>query len=83
MLVILHQETSSPGRVGMMLQDMGYALDMRRPPLGQPLPGTLADHEGAVIFGGPMSANDPDELAVVVPASLGGSVRLARRSGVE
>jgi GMP synthase (glutamine-hydrolysing) len=59
-LIVLHQERSSPGRVGQFLQDMGYALDIRRPPLGDELPQTMADHAGAVIFGGPMSANDPD-----------------------
>ena len=60
-LVVLHQETSTPGRVGLMLQEMGYALDIVRPPMGQELPETLENHEGAVIFGGPMSANDGDE----------------------
>ncbi len=60
-LVVLHQETSSPGRVGLMLQDMGYELDICRPPLGQELPNTLADHTGVVMFGGPMSANDSEE----------------------
>jgi GMP synthase (glutamine-hydrolysing) len=60
-LIVLHQEGSSPGRVGLFLQEMGYALDIRRPPLGHELPSTMEDHAGAVIFGGPMSANDPDE----------------------
>lgn len=60
-LAVLHQETSSCGRLGQMLQQMGYRLDIRRPPLGDTLPSTLEDHAGAVIFGGPMSANDPDE----------------------
>lgn len=60
-LCVLHQETSSCGRLGMMLQAMGYDLDIRRPPLGDPLPDTLAYHAGAVIFGGPMSANDTHE----------------------
>ena len=59
-LIVLHQETSSPGRVGQMLVEMGYPLDIRRPVLGDPLPPTLAHHAGAVIFGGPMSANDPE-----------------------
>ena len=36
-------------------------LDIRRPRFGDPLPETLDDHAGAVIFGGPMSANDPDD----------------------
>lgn len=60
-LIVLHQEASSPGRVGQLLVERGFHLDIRRPPLGDALPGTLADHEGAVIFGGPGSANDPDE----------------------
>lgn len=61
-LVVLHQETSSPGRVGQYLVERGFHLDIRRPPLGDPLPETLAHHAGAVVFGGPMSANDPDEF---------------------
>jgi GMP synthase (glutamine-hydrolysing) len=59
-LIILHQETSSPGRVGDALVRRGYALDIRRPRYGDPLPETMAGHAGAVVFGGPMSANDPD-----------------------
>ena len=39
----------------------GYPLDIRRPRFGEALPDTLDGHAGAVIFGGPMSANDNDE----------------------
>lgn len=60
-LVILHQQHSSPGRIGFELQQLGHALDIRRPRFGDPLPDDLARHAGAVIFGGPMSANDPDD----------------------
>lgn len=60
-LIVLHQERSSPGRVGQMLEEKGFPLDIRRPVLGQELPKTLKDHAGAVVFGGPMSANDPDD----------------------
>jgi GMP synthase (glutamine-hydrolysing) len=60
-LIILHQETSSPGRVGQILQSRGFKLDIRRPVLGDPLPQTLANHYGAIIFGGPMSANDNED----------------------
>lgn len=59
-LVVLHQETSSPGRLGQMLMRRGHRLDVRRPALGDALPPTLAAHAGAVVFGGPMSANDGD-----------------------
>lgn len=61
-LIVMHQELSSPGRVGHLLIEGGFDLDMRRPPLGDPLPETLEDHAGAVVFGGPMSANDTDEF---------------------
>ena len=44
-----------------MLVERGFALDIRRPPLGHPLPDTLERHAGAVMFGGPMSANDSEE----------------------
>nr|WP_156798551.1 glutamine amidotransferase [Ahrensia sp. R2A130] len=61
-LIILHQESSTPGRVGQRLVQRGFELDIRRPPLGCELPETLDDHAGAVMFGGPMSANDPEEF---------------------
>ncbi|MCP5076150.1 MAG: glutamine amidotransferase [Rhodobacteraceae bacterium] len=61
-LIILHQENSTPGRVGQMLVERGFALDIRRPPLGHPLPDSLEHHAGAVMFGGPMSANDKEEF---------------------
>ena len=61
-LIVLHQEHSTPGRVGRLLRERGYPLDIRRPRFGDPLPETMAGHAGAVIFGGPMSANDPDEF---------------------
>jgi GMP synthase (glutamine-hydrolysing) len=60
-LIVLHQEASTPGRIGHVLRDMGYPLDIRRPVLGDPLPATMAGHAAAIIFGGPMSANDPDD----------------------
>ena len=60
-LVVLHQEHSCPARIGHLIRIMGYELDVRRPRFGDPLPTTLADHAGAIIFGGPMSVNDPDD----------------------
>ena len=57
-LIVLHQEHSTPGRIGAALRAMGARLDIRRPCLGEPLPETLAGHEGVVVFGGPMGAND-------------------------
>ncbi|ALA17514.1 MULTISPECIES: glutamine amidotransferase [Chelatococcus] len=60
-LIVLHQEHSTPGRVGRLLAERGHLLDIRRPRFGDPLPQTLELHAGAVVFGGPMSANDPDD----------------------
>ena len=57
-LIVLHQDHSTPGRIGTSLAKRGFALDIRRPSLGEPLPATLAEHAGAIVFGGPMSAND-------------------------
>src|SRR5258708_40235528 len=59
-LVVLHQEHSTPGRVGNVLRALGHRLDIRRPRFGDLLPATLADHAGAAVFRGPLSANDPD-----------------------
>src|SRR5271170_1213663 len=61
-LIVLHQETSTPGRVGNALRALGHRLDIRRPRFGDKLPETLEGHAGAVIFGGPMSANDSDDF---------------------
>ena len=60
-LIVLHQENSTPGRIGNVLRAAGHALDIRRPRFGDVLPQSLDDHAGAVILGGPMSANDPDD----------------------
>jgi GMP synthase (glutamine-hydrolysing) len=61
-LLVLHQEQSTPGRVGHALARLGYPLDIRRPRFGDPLPQTMAHHAGAVVFGGPQSANDAEEF---------------------
>jgi GMP synthase (glutamine-hydrolysing) len=96
-LIVLHQDHSTPGRVGTLLAQRGFALDIRRPSLGEPLPATLAEHAGVIVFGGPMSANDDhldwvrreiDWLAVPLSEDkplLGvclGAQMLARRLGV-
>lgn len=60
-LIVLHQEHSQPGRVGNALRKLGYTLDIRRPRFGDPLPETMEGHAGAIVFGGPMSANDGDD----------------------
>ncbi|MEZ5775149.1 MAG: glutamine amidotransferase [Hyphomicrobiaceae bacterium] len=60
-LVVMHGEHSCAGRIGQLLKRRGYRLDIRKPRFGSALPETLAEHAGAIVFGGPMSANDPDD----------------------
>jgi GMP synthase (glutamine-hydrolysing) len=57
-LIVLHQERSNPGRVAQELRRRGCELDIRRPALGDPLPRSMEAHDAAIVFGGPMSAND-------------------------
>src|SRR5262245_7830477 len=61
-LIVLHQEHSTPGRIGQYLKHRGYPLDVRRPRYDDPLPDTLAEHAGVIIFGGPQSANDREDF---------------------
>jgi GMP synthase (glutamine-hydrolysing) len=57
-LIVVHQEHSSPGRVGEMLLARGCRLDRRCPTLGDPLPQDLSRYDAIVVFGGPQSAMD-------------------------
>ncbi len=59
-LIILHRLESEPGAIGQYLRANGVPLDIRRPRFGDALPASLHGHAGAIVFGGPMSANDPD-----------------------
>ncbi|MEO1148662.1 MAG: glutamine amidotransferase [Cyanobacteria bacterium J06638_22] len=64
-LVVVHQKTSTPGLVGTVLRRAGFRLDIRCPAIGQPLPASLANYAGAVVFGGPMSANDDSTMPFI------------------
>jgi len=59
-LIVLHGPMSTPGRIGNALRALGHSLDIRRPVFGEALPETLDGYAGAVMFGGPNSANDKD-----------------------
>ena len=62
--VIIHKETTSPGKVGERLTSMGYGLDIRAPIFGDALPEDLENYAGVVMFGGPMSVNDDEPYLV-------------------
>lgn len=64
-LIVVQQQTSNPGLVGRVIRENGYQLDIRYPCLGQDLPTSMDDHSGAIIFGGPMSANDDQTIPFI------------------
>lgn len=58
-LMVGHHAAAKPSHVGRWLMDNGFELDIRVPRLGDPLPETMEQHSGVVIFGGHMSATEP------------------------
>jgi GMP synthase (glutamine-hydrolysing) len=64
-LIIVHNPKSDPGCVGQILRTNGYELDIRCPSNNEQLPTTMDSHDGVVIFGGPMSANDSETLPFI------------------
>jgi GMP synthase-like glutamine amidotransferase len=67
LLVVQHQTTCPPGRVGTWLRDAGVELDVRRPYAGEALPADLSGHDGLLVLGGQMGCRD-DEVAPWLPA---------------
>jgi GMP synthase (glutamine-hydrolysing) len=59
-LIIMHRLESEPGSIGQYLRACGVPVEIRRPRFGDSLPRTMEGYSAAIIFGGPMSANDPD-----------------------
>ena len=57
-LFIVHQTSSDPGHLGKVAQEFGFEPIICRHYSGEPLPRNLDDYAAAVLFGGPMSAND-------------------------
>lgn len=60
-LILAHDRGLPTGRIGQWLRQRDYELDIRCPRFGDSLPETLDGHAGAVILGGAMSVNDPDD----------------------
>ncbi|MBD2577703.1 glutamine amidotransferase [Oscillatoria sp. FACHB-1406] len=57
-LAVVHQAISETGEIGNALCALGYRAELCCPAMGAELPSGLEAYAGAVIFGGPMSAND-------------------------
>ena len=60
-LIINHLLESETGHIGRWFEEHGFPLDIRRPRFGDALPETLEEHTGVMIFGGPMSATEPED----------------------
>ncbi len=62
LLVVMQTPDGSAGRCGRKLREWGYQLEFRYPLAGEPLPSGMDGYAGALVFGGPMSANDDGKL---------------------
>lgn len=58
LLLVMQTPDADAGRCARKLRKRGYRLDYCYPLSGQPLPTGLDGYAGAIVFGGPMSAND-------------------------
>lgn len=59
-LVVQHEAMCPPGWVGEWLAEAAVPVDVRRPYLGEHLPGRLDAHRGLVVLGGSMNAYSDD-----------------------
>ncbi|MGB7424614.1 MAG: type 1 glutamine amidotransferase [Ornithinimicrobium sp.] len=58
LLVIQHSATCPPGLLGEALKARNVELDVRMGNAGDDIPETLAEHDGLMVLGGAMGAND-------------------------
>lgn len=80
LLVVEHQASCPPGWVGEWLEEVGCALDVRRPYRGDVLPEHLGRHGGLVVLGGEMDAAPDDRFPWLVPVMA--LIREAAGAGV-
>ena len=62
LLLVMQTRDPSAGRCGRKLRERGCQLEFCYPLSGEPLPADMDGYAGAVVFGGPMSANDDGKL---------------------
>ena len=62
-LVVQHEADGPPGHVGTWLLEAGCLLDVRRPYAGEPLPDDLEGHDGLLVLGGAMGADEDEQHA--------------------
>jgi len=62
LLLVMQTPDASAGRCGRKLRERGCPLEFCYPLSGELLPTDMNGYAGAVVFGGPMSANDDGKL---------------------
>ena len=62
LLLVMQARDASAGRCARQLRERGYPLEFCYPQSGEPLPTGMDGYAGAIVLGGPMSANDDDTL---------------------
>ncbi len=89
-LVVQHLAPESAWAIGDALARAGITVDVRRVDVGDPIPPSVADHDGLVVMGGPMSALSDDgfgtrraELALLSDAVASGKPTLGVCLGAE
>ncbi|CAN5531959.1 type 1 glutamine amidotransferase [soil metagenome] len=61
LLIIQHEDTCPAGLLGNVLTERELELDVRFGHRGDPIPTSLTDHDGLLVLGGAMGANDDGE----------------------
>jgi GMP synthase (glutamine-hydrolysing) len=67
LLVVEHEADCPPALLGGWLVDAGCELDVRRPYAGDPLPTDPTGHDGVLVLGGSMGADDDASHAWLGP----------------
>ena len=60
-IVLKHAEVEGPARVGELLEEIGFTLDVRSTFRGDPIPASLDDGDVLVVMGGPMGVSDREQ----------------------
>lgn len=61
LLVVQHEDDAPPALFGTWLSEAGVSFDVRRPYDGDPLPPGIDEHDGLLVLGGEMGANDDEQ----------------------
>lgn len=58
--ILEHSDSAGSARLGRLVRDHGFGLDVRRPHRGDAIPTSLSGIRAVVSMGGPMNVDQPD-----------------------